>query len=824
MDTDAVFLHHTHSGPSTIPVPTPARQHDLMAYLERLQYFLATAPNRWPSPDKMSPAHHHPSLNRFLLPTGEYVTCVLWNNAYYVTGTDIVRALVFRFEAFGRPVRNMKKFEEGIFSDLRNLKPGHDACLEEPKVRTIPRQIQLSYTHSQSQFLDLLFKYQCIRTQKKQKVFYWYEKERYPHKTPPNQQLYRFSVPHDRLFIDALDRDLKREKYGHESTTHPVAEPALSFSHDPKRPLFEQFNIKSMVPSSRAASPTISLPELNYYHAQPTARPAPPSRADPMSPNTDHGHPTSAPQRSIFFHLLPFLEGAPTYKQRRKKTKARNGLGFEDDSERLYGRRSLDANLVGPVVGRRSFELGVGRRSYEASPHTRHTMDESTPFLIHPNQFGLIPPMRLSPEALASPAYVCQLFTCGQAFATAEQLDSHMRTHENSAERGNMDVDSQHRDTSEIPQFNLTTPDGEHNYDRDGYDYEEEKTYQNSASPGSTSAPTATPAPLWGEEVTPTLDSQASYMSVSPFAFNATPTTSVSGSSPAMSLAHIQTRIPAEQHPHGNGYALPHPLSAPSHKLTFDVPALPSSSSSDPRPCSADSRHPHARRPSTASAVPSATASSSSLGFGGSSHAWRYQPYPISRRVATPSGYSSPARSARDVSPSAIGLDMSSRGVEYFPPTTASSVDYNGSEYASQGTGPADYASSTSSTESFVQDSTTESSPSASFAHMLALQETSPSLSQSSMELGYPQEAVQQAESFGGAENFDTASQQGVPSYNASQQGGDGASHHGAEGATYVATPQPSYPTAYDAYLSPTESQTYLFASPHAHYYEQPVA
>ena len=28
----------------------------------------------------------------------------------------------------------MKKFEEGVFSDLRNLKPGVDACLEDPKV------------------------------------------------------------------------------------------------------------------------------------------------------------------------------------------------------------------------------------------------------------------------------------------------------------------------------------------------------------------------------------------------------------------------------------------------------------------------------------------------------------------------------------------------------------------------------------------------------------------------------------------------------------------------------------------------------------------
>lgn len=71
----------------------------------------------------------------------------------------VVRALAFRFEAFGRPVKTalVKKFEEGIFSDLRNLKPGEDSSLEKPK----------------SEFLDLLFKYGCIRTQKKQKVFYW---------------------------------------------------------------------------------------------------------------------------------------------------------------------------------------------------------------------------------------------------------------------------------------------------------------------------------------------------------------------------------------------------------------------------------------------------------------------------------------------------------------------------------------------------------------------------------------------------------------------------------------------------------------------------
>lgn len=224
--------------------PLSQIEKERLAWLDRLKYFLATAPSRWHTTDTeltanitMSgpastafaqgvniypgmgidgsytshPAQHapsHPQLNRFMLPSQEFVTCVLWNGLYHITGTDIVRALVFRFEAFGRPVRNMKKFEEGVFSDLRNLKPGVDACLEEPK----------------SSFLDLLFKYQCIRTQKKQKVFYW------------------FSVPHDRLFLDALDRDLKREKMGQEPTTAIVGEPAMSFTYDSKRPLYEQFS------------------------------------------------------------------------------------------------------------------------------------------------------------------------------------------------------------------------------------------------------------------------------------------------------------------------------------------------------------------------------------------------------------------------------------------------------------------------------------------------------------------------------------------------------------------------------------------------------
>lgn len=151
------------------------REQTMLGHLDRLKYFLATAPSRWggdgpasgaqekdgaqpattngaePAKDAEGaepatagnnpsalpvghPQSNNPALNRFSLPNGEFVSCVLWNGLYHITGTDIVRALVFRFEAFGRPVQNMKKFEEGIFSDLRNLKPGQDACLEEPKV------------------------------------------------------------------------------------------------------------------------------------------------------------------------------------------------------------------------------------------------------------------------------------------------------------------------------------------------------------------------------------------------------------------------------------------------------------------------------------------------------------------------------------------------------------------------------------------------------------------------------------------------------------------------------------------------------------------
>lgn len=191
--------------------------------VDNLKFFLISAPVEW---------QNEQYIRRFLLPTGEYVSCVLWNNLFHISGTDIVRCLSFRFQAFGRPVKNSKKFEEGIFSDLRNLKSGTDASLEEPK----------------SPFLDFLYKNNCIRTQKKQKVFYWY------------------SVPHDRLFLDALERDLKREKMGQEATTMAVSEPALSFQYDSSQSLYEQ-----LTKAQQANSSSFNAQQVTFSQSQSTS-------------------------------------------------------------------------------------------------------------------------------------------------------------------------------------------------------------------------------------------------------------------------------------------------------------------------------------------------------------------------------------------------------------------------------------------------------------------------------------------------------------------------------------------------------------------------
>ncbi|KAJ4301366.1 hypothetical protein N0V90_003458 [Kalmusia sp. IMI 367209] len=153
---------HQFDNASILPVPAPYTVPHLslehqdrlppeslvpLPQVDNLRNFLISAPIEW-NPDQY--------IRRFLLPTGEYVSCVLWNNIFHISGTDVIRCLNFRFQAFGRTIRHHKQFETEIFSELRSFKTGFDATTEE----------------SRSPFLDFLYRNNCVRTMGKQKVFY----------------------------------------------------------------------------------------------------------------------------------------------------------------------------------------------------------------------------------------------------------------------------------------------------------------------------------------------------------------------------------------------------------------------------------------------------------------------------------------------------------------------------------------------------------------------------------------------------------------------------------------------------------------------------
>ncbi|KAG6879578.1 hypothetical protein C0992_001192 [Termitomyces sp. T32_za158] len=460
--------------------PLKPQEQERLMHLDQLKFFLATAPSRWdassdgdqqsnngqslpnsfPSSSNGLSMHQggpdgqtsHPPLHRFNLPSGESVSCVLWNGLYHITGTDIVRALVFRFEAFGRPVRNMKKFEEGVFSDLRNLKPGVDACLEEPK----------------SPFLDLLFKYQCIRTQKKQKVFYW------------------FSVPHDRLFLDALERDLKREKMGQEPTTVIVGEPAMSFVYDPKKSLYEQFSkaqgvregegeletavrmieetsrINPLVPGDDQHSGDVSCADESDASA---------SDADDMMADSDRSNPAA-----LIGIGSSWLGGSSTYKVRKKGPKREDekrgrsvllgdsskryeslSLSRErrdafpesvDAAEMFYRQADLSAdrkpslgsyiNAAGPPpppqAARYLTTDASHQRARSQERHHRHTLPLVSPPSTTASAMsgGFTSFAQQQDEGVPmtkSKAFVCPLFSCGRMFKRMEHLKRHLRTH-----------------------------------------------------------------------------------------------------------------------------------------------------------------------------------------------------------------------------------------------------------------------------------------------------------------------------------------------------------------------------------------------------------
>lgn len=80
---------------------------DSLQLIKDLDLFLVTAPVNW---------HENQVIRRYFLNKDEgFVSCVYWNNLYFITGTDIVRCIAYKMCHIGRRIVDRKKFEEGIF-------------------------------------------------------------------------------------------------------------------------------------------------------------------------------------------------------------------------------------------------------------------------------------------------------------------------------------------------------------------------------------------------------------------------------------------------------------------------------------------------------------------------------------------------------------------------------------------------------------------------------------------------------------------------------------------------------------------------------------
>ncbi|KAF7365339.1 hypothetical protein MVEN_00405900 [Mycena venus] len=300
---------------------------------------------------------------------------------------------------------------------------------------------------------------------------------------------FEFSVLHDRLFLDALERDLKREKMGLEPTTQITGEPALSFTYDEKKSLYEQFVVNR----------GISNPDddLSLGRESSAAR------------SGDDADRSATP----FFAMFSLFEGNSTYKQRRKKSGKLSNLGPNGGGEHEEERRGKSAErYIAGVPGaadeemmadgaaglsaaemfikQARGELGGGNTNrgygaYGQQPHTNHhvqqqvhhqemlaafraqqqqnagqrqrsheeTMREAyaanqqqtaqqaaqaqaqahspgfaqTDFPA--NATAESAQFQGGPGELETKAFICPLFSCGRLFKRMEHLRRHLRTH-----------------------------------------------------------------------------------------------------------------------------------------------------------------------------------------------------------------------------------------------------------------------------------------------------------------------------------------------------------------------------------------------------------
>lgn len=149
------------------------------------------------------------TVHRFLLPrnvdetlaqggrTSELVpvACIRWNGECYVTVCDVIRILTFRLHVLGYRIANTTKLSEGVYSDLRTCRPGSDYVQLDAGEAVLLAAASVGATQST----------------KAQRIFRW------------------GSFDHDRLLINALQRDVDRTLRREERVILPRSEPATLF-------------------------------------------------------------------------------------------------------------------------------------------------------------------------------------------------------------------------------------------------------------------------------------------------------------------------------------------------------------------------------------------------------------------------------------------------------------------------------------------------------------------------------------------------------------------------------------------------------------------
>ena len=313
-------------------------------------------------------------------------------------------------------------------------------------------------------------------------------------KSAPRREVFspfcRFSVPHDRLFLDALERDLKREKMGLEPTTFITGEPALSFTYDPKRSLYEQF-CKAQGGYEGEGELEAAVRRADELAGDDGSS----DNASSADEGTGHKSLSAVHSNPTFHSMFSLFEGSPTYKQRRKKTtknktgmdvdransvdeytttqlrdttrmsaadmfmaQARGEFFHEQGNEQLprssqqFLSRTLHHTHLAPSVGsrpgptpsqqdypqrgrlesRNTFPVPNSHYGNSGVPpqffrNHSATLPGEWPYMEHPPSSEI--PAPASADVPRTKVFVCPLFSCGRMYKRMEHLKKHVRSH-----------------------------------------------------------------------------------------------------------------------------------------------------------------------------------------------------------------------------------------------------------------------------------------------------------------------------------------------------------------------------------------------------------